>query len=180
MPAQTIAGLDDWTFIYGSWRVHHRRLVARLAGSDEWQEFEGTSRFWPLMDGAGNVDDNFVDLPGDPYRAVSLRSLDPETGLWSIWWLDGRRPGVLDVPVVGNSWTASAPSSATTPSTAGRSSSASCGRGPRRRHRGGSRRSRPTAGTRGRRTGRWISNERPPSGPAHTGSAAAVYVSARD
>ena len=94
-------GLDDWTFIYGRWRVHHRRLVARLAGSDEWQEFEGTSEFWPLMDGAGNVDDNFLDLPGDPYRASSFRSYDPATGNWSIWWLDNRRPGVLDVPVVG-------------------------------------------------------------------------------
>ena len=101
MTAQTVAGLDDWTFIYGSWRVHHRRLVARLAGSHEWQEFEGTSQFWPLMGGAANVDDNWLDLPAGAYRAVTLRSLDPETGLWSIWWLDGRRPGVLDVPVVG-------------------------------------------------------------------------------
>ena len=101
MPAPTIAGPSQWTFIYGMWNVHHRRLVARLAGSDEWQEFEGTSEFWPLLAGAGNVDDNFIDLPGDPYRAVSLRSFDPATGLWSIWWLDGRRPGVIDVPVVG-------------------------------------------------------------------------------
>ena len=101
MTAPTVAGIDDWSFIYGLWRVHHRRLVARLADSHEWQEFEGTSRFWPLMDGAGNVDDNWLDLPAGAYRAVSLRSFDPETGLWSIWWLDGRRPGVLDVPVVG-------------------------------------------------------------------------------
>ena len=104
MRAQTIPtapGLDDWGFIEGRWNVQHRRLVARLAGSDEWQEFEGTSELWPLMGGAGNVDDNVVDLPGDPYRAASLRSFDPTTGTWSIWWLDGRNPGVLDVPVVG-------------------------------------------------------------------------------
>ena len=102
MPAPMIAGLDDWTFIEGRWRVHHRRLVARLAGSDEWQEFEGTSQLWPLMAGAGNVDDNFIDLPGDPYRAASLRSFNPATGDWSIWWLDGRNPGRLDPPVVGS------------------------------------------------------------------------------
>ena len=96
-----IAGLDDWSFIQGRWRVHHRRLVARLTGSNEWQEFEGTSELWPLMDGAGNVDDNFIDLPGDPYRAASLRSFNPATGNWSIWWLDGRKPGELDLPVVG-------------------------------------------------------------------------------
>jgi hypothetical protein len=101
MPAPTQTGLDDWTFLYGTWRVHHRRLVARLADGDEWQEFEGTSELRPLMDGAGNVDDNVLELPGGTYRAVSLRSLDPATGLWSIWWLDGRNPGVIDVPVVG-------------------------------------------------------------------------------
>ncbi|TMQ13171.1 MAG: DUF1579 domain-containing protein [Deltaproteobacteria bacterium] len=102
MPTQTLAAIDDWRFLYGRWRVHHRRLVARLAGSEEWQEFEGTSEMWPLLGGAGNVDDNVIELPGDPYRAASLRSLNPETGQWSIWWLDGRRPGVLDVPVVGS------------------------------------------------------------------------------
>ena len=99
-PATDVAR-RDWQFIYGRWTVRHRRLVARLAGSDEWQEFSGTSDFRPLMDGLANVDDNTLDLPGDPYRAVSLRSWDPASGQWSIWWLDGRRPGVLDVPVVG-------------------------------------------------------------------------------
>ena len=97
----TAPGLDDWRFIEGRWNVHHRRLVARLAGSDEWHEFEGTSELWPLMAGAANVDDNVLDLRGDPYRAASFRSFDPKTGNWSIWWLDGRNPGVLDVPVVG-------------------------------------------------------------------------------
>jgi hypothetical protein len=95
------AARADWEFIYGRWNVHHRRLVARLVGSDDWQEFSGTSDFRPLMDGAANVDDNTLDLPDGPYRAVSLRSFDPATGRWSIWWLDGRRPSVLDVPVVG-------------------------------------------------------------------------------
>ena len=99
--APTDTALRDWEFIYGKWTVHHRRLVDRLAGSDEWQEFAGTSEFWPLMEGAANVDDNFLDLPGDPYRAVSFRSYDASTGDWRIWWLDGRRPAELDVPVVG-------------------------------------------------------------------------------
>ena len=32
---------------------------------------------------------------------MSLHSFDPATQTWSIWWLDGRRPGALDVPVQG-------------------------------------------------------------------------------
>jgi hypothetical protein len=31
-----------------------------------------------------------------------LRSYDQNTKNWSIWWLDGRFPGQIDVPVVGN------------------------------------------------------------------------------
>ena len=35
-------------------------------------------------------------------RAAAFRSFDPATGTWSIWWLDGRNPHHLDVPVVGS------------------------------------------------------------------------------
>jgi hypothetical protein len=30
-----------------------------------------------------------------------VRTFDPKTGQWTIWWLDGRNPGNLDVPVKG-------------------------------------------------------------------------------
>jgi hypothetical protein len=93
--------VHDFDFYMGLWRVHHRRLKERLVGSDEWEEFEGTSRAWQLLDGAGNVDDNVLELPAGTYRAVSLRSFDPWSDTWSIWWLDGRNPGQLDPPVVG-------------------------------------------------------------------------------
>jgi hypothetical protein len=100
-PADPTSAVHDFDFYFGTWRVHHRRLRERLAGSDGWQEFEGTSEAWPLLGGAGNVDDNRLELPAGTYRAVSLRSYDPETGSWTIWWLDGRNPGRLDPPVVG-------------------------------------------------------------------------------
>jgi hypothetical protein len=93
--------VHDFDFYMGTWRVHHRRLRERLAGSDVWDEFEGTSRAWPILDGAGNVDDNVLELPTGTYRAISLRTFDPATDQWSIWWLDGRTPGRLDPPVVG-------------------------------------------------------------------------------
>ena len=56
-----------------------------------------------LMGGYGNVDDNVVELPGGAYRAAGLRSFEPKSGKWSIWWLDGRTPlGALDPPVRGS------------------------------------------------------------------------------
>ena len=93
--------VHDFDFYMGTWRVRHRRLRERLAGSDEWDEFEGSSRAWPILDGAGNIDDNVLELPTGTYRAISLRTFDPATDQWSIWWLDGRTPGRLDPPVVG-------------------------------------------------------------------------------
>lgn len=95
------AAVHDFDFYMGKWRVHHRRLKERLAGSDAWQEFEGTSKAWPILGGAGNIDDNVIELPAGTYRAVTLRSFDPASQTWSIWWLDGRNPGQLDPPVVG-------------------------------------------------------------------------------
>lgn len=97
------SGLHDFDFLAGTWRVQHRRLKERLAGSDEWEEFGGTSVGRLILDGAGNVDDNVIELPGGTYRAATLRSYDPATGTWSIWWLDGRYPrNPLDPPMVGS------------------------------------------------------------------------------
>lgn len=91
----------DFDFEIGSWNVHHRRLVERLAGCTEWAEFAGTAETRKILGGFGNLEDNFLDLPGGAYRAVALRSFDPATRQWSIWWLDGRSPHQLDTPVVG-------------------------------------------------------------------------------
>jgi hypothetical protein len=95
------SAVHDFDFYMGSWRVHHRTAQGAPRDNDEWEEFEGTSVAWPLLDGAGNVDDNVLDLPAGTYRAISLRSFDPANNQWSIWWLDGRTPGRLDPPVVG-------------------------------------------------------------------------------
>jgi hypothetical protein len=91
----------DFDFIIGHWTVHHRRLKQRLAGCTEWQESSGTSSTRKILGGFGNLEDNLLALPGGSYRAAALRSFDPTSGKWSIWWLDGRRPHGLDVPVIG-------------------------------------------------------------------------------
>ena len=90
----------DWDWLVGSWNVSHRRLKARLAGSTEWEEFDGTSVLWLTMGGLGTVDDNVLELPGGTYRAVGIRAFDPDAGRWSIWWLDARTP-TIEPPVRG-------------------------------------------------------------------------------
>jgi hypothetical protein len=94
--------LHDFDFLVGHWRVHHRKLKVRLANNREWIEFEGTLSSEPLMGGYSNVDDLVLNVPGNPYRGVALRSFDTKSEQWSIWWLDSRTPpGPLDPPMSG-------------------------------------------------------------------------------
>jgi len=92
-------GLHAFGFQTGNWRVRHRKLRQRLAGSNDWYEFDGTCVAWELLGGAGNVDDHWIGDPSDPYAAATLRRLEPD-GSWSIWWIDSRRSG-LDSPMSG-------------------------------------------------------------------------------
>jgi hypothetical protein len=55
----------------GRWNVHNRFLCERLAGSDEWDEFEATSVARPLLDGLGNEDEFRTD---SVYPPISSRA----------------------------------------------------------------------------------------------------------
>lgn len=110
MPTQSTAvhaddvaqdGRSDFDFFFGEWNVSHRRLQRRLAGDSNWGAFGGTCAVRPLLGGLGNVDDNVIELPDGAYRAATLRTFDPATRQWSIWWIDGRNPLTIDVPMRG-------------------------------------------------------------------------------
>lgn len=92
---------SDFDFFIGRWTVKHQRLKERLSNNEEWIEFAGTTITQKILGGHGNFDDNILLLPEGIYRAATIRSYDPASGLWSIWWLDGRHPGKLDTPMVG-------------------------------------------------------------------------------
>jgi hypothetical protein len=91
----------DFDFWMGRWNVRNRRLVRRLAGSDEWDEFDAKVAARPLPGGLGN-EDVFCSDYGGGFVGMSFRLFDPDTGLWSIYWTDTRRAGLLDPPVIGS------------------------------------------------------------------------------
>ena len=97
----SIQAPPDFDFLRGRWQVRHRRLVKRLAGCTDWEVFDGRSELWLVMGGAGTVDDNVIDLPSGSYRAATLRSWDPATQNWQIWWLDARMPTEIGTPMRG-------------------------------------------------------------------------------
>jgi hypothetical protein len=103
MPTSEGDGRRDFDFLFGSWRVHNRRLLRRLEGCTDWEEFETSLSTRPILTGLGNVDTFYTEaLPdGAAWEGFTLRLFDPETRSWRIWWAATSRPGHLDPPVVG-------------------------------------------------------------------------------
>lgn len=101
-----VARLQDqshgFDFLMGRWQVHNRRLVGRLQGSSEWQEFESTVECHPLPGGIGNQD--FVRTEFWPgFVGMTFRFLNQATQKWSLYWVDNRNSkGVLDSGVFGS------------------------------------------------------------------------------
>jgi hypothetical protein len=96
------AAPSDFDFIIGDWTVTHRRLNSRLTNCRDWTEFSGLSSTVKTLGGFGNLEDNLLHFPEGDVRAIALRSFCPDSNTWSIWWLDGRNPTALDVPVKGS------------------------------------------------------------------------------
>ena len=73
----------------------------RLAGSDEWDEFESKVAARPLPGGLGN-EDVFCTEYGGGFVGMSFRFYDPTTR--AVVDLLGRQPaaGLLDPPVIGS------------------------------------------------------------------------------
>ena len=67
---------QDFDFFMGRWTVQNRRLTERLAGSDEWEEFESTSVAHPILGGLGN-EDEFRTRHAGGFIGMSFRFFDP-------------------------------------------------------------------------------------------------------
>ena len=59
-------GQHDFDFEFGHWKIHNRRLLHPLSGSNDWVEFDGTVVAQPIWDGS-------------PTWTCSRRTLRPAT-----------------------------------------------------------------------------------------------------
>ncbi len=91
----------DFDFFLGKWHVKHRRLKQRLVGSNEWEEYEGTTHCQAILGGIANFNDSIVHRSGSTYRSLGLRAFDARTNSWTDWSLDGRNPTQVTVDGVG-------------------------------------------------------------------------------
>ncbi len=100
-------GAHDFDFFIGDWIVENRKLLKPLENSDQWETFQARQKNQKLPAGIGNFDDFVAESWRPGYVGMSLRIFNPETRLWSIYWLNNRnggidsRTGALTPPVVG-------------------------------------------------------------------------------
>ena len=93
--------LYDFDFLYGHWRVEHRKLTSRLTGCTDWETFSSLQQCWPLLGGTCNVDETRrIDATaGAGHIGATLRCLNQQTQQWSIYWI-AAQDGVLQLPPV--------------------------------------------------------------------------------
>ena len=91
------SGEHDFDFLHGRWKVHHRLLKARGAGSTDWLEYDGTAETQPLLGGLCNVEEHRITGRSS---GVALRCYEKAAERWAIYWV-GDRDGLLGAPVYG-------------------------------------------------------------------------------
>ena len=103
--ASATSSQRDFDYLVGKWKMHHRRLNKRLEGNNEWTEFDSRDENQHILSGAANTDIyQTTELPGMEgklFEGFTLRTYDPKTKLWSLYWLASNR-GVLSPPMVGS------------------------------------------------------------------------------
>jgi hypothetical protein len=79
-------GRNDFDFEFGTWRTHYRILRERLVGSHDWYDCYGTSIVIPFWGGGGNLEDGDLRCPNRYVGGLTLRTYDPQTHQWTLWW----------------------------------------------------------------------------------------------
>jgi hypothetical protein len=95
-------GRYDFDFEAGSFKIHLRKLLHPLTGSNTWVEFDGTSVTRKLWDGRANIEEFEVDSPetNTHIEGMTLRLYNPQTHEWRLYWANGR-DGNLEQPMTG-------------------------------------------------------------------------------
>jgi len=90
-------GQHDFDFLIGSWKIHLKRLVHPLSGSNEWVEFDGTVVCRTIWNGLAEVEEFNVDSPakGIFIKGVAVRLYNPKTHQWTIYWANSKN-GAFD------------------------------------------------------------------------------------
>jgi hypothetical protein len=93
---------NDFDFLPGKWKVHNRKLKSRLANCNEWDEFESELHMRKTLNGFGNVENYYASFDGKAFEGMAVRLFDPQTKLWTIYWIDSNGCSMDEHPVTGS------------------------------------------------------------------------------
>jgi hypothetical protein len=75
-------GQQDFDFEIGSWKIHLKRRLHPLTGSNTWAEFDGTSVTRKVWDGRSDLEEFETDSPTTGHiEGLTLRVYNPHTHL---------------------------------------------------------------------------------------------------
>jgi hypothetical protein len=96
-------GQHDFDFLVGSWKIHLKRRLHPLAGSNDWVEFDGTVVCRKAWDGRAELEDFNVDSPEQKIQihGLTLRLYNPKSHQWHIYWANAEQGDLSEPPVVG-------------------------------------------------------------------------------
>jgi hypothetical protein len=93
-------GQHDFDFIFGRWKLHLKRRTRSASGPDSWTELDGYALYRRIWDGRANLNEFEADSPGGHIEGLTLRTYNPKTGQWSLYWASSQ-DGILAEPQVG-------------------------------------------------------------------------------
>jgi len=99
--ASSTSSNHDFDYLVGKWKMKNKHLNSRLNNCKEFTEFESTVENHNGLEGMGNFDIVRRDNNGKIYEGRTIRTFDPETRLWRIYWIDSNG-GPIDPPVIGS------------------------------------------------------------------------------
>lgn len=99
-PSSARDGQHDFDFDFGTWKMHIRRLLHPLTGSNGWIEMNGTTVTNKIWNGRANLATVEADGPSGHLELLALRLYDPRAHQWSISFANSDS-NVLSIPAIG-------------------------------------------------------------------------------
>ena len=88
----------DWEI--GDWKVHLRRLLHPLSGSNVWAEYQGSAHVRKIWNGRANLLELQLNGPAGHIEGLSLRLYNPQSQKWSVYFATSD-DATLGTPMVG-------------------------------------------------------------------------------
>ena len=93
-------GQHDFDFKFGSWKIHLKRRLHPLTGSNSWVESDGVSVTRKVWDGRSQIEEFETDSSTGHIEGLTLRTYNPQTHQWSLYWANSK-DGKVVVPQIG-------------------------------------------------------------------------------